>query len=144
MEYTISKATAKDLDILDLIHTENMKGYVEKVYSWKPTLFRDRFIPHHYQVIKINNQIIGFIKVVSSETEIYLGEIQIARDYQKQGIGSSLIKSIIRETQANKQKLWLKVLKGNPAKKLYQRLGFTELEESFTHEIMIATQPDNG
>ena len=81
--------------------------------------------------------IIGCTKIVSSKAEIYLGEIQITKDFQKQGIGTILIQSVIKEARANNKKLWLKVLKGNPAKKLYQRLGFTKLEESSTHEIMV-------
>ncbi len=137
MQYTIRKAIATDLNILDRIHTENMKGYVEKVYPWNPTLFRDSFMPQDYRVIEIDNQIIGFIKVVVLETEIYLGEIQIVRDYQKQGIGSSLIRSLIQEARESNRKLWLKVLKGNPAQKLYTRLGFTIFEESSTHQKMV-------
>ena len=137
MQYTIRKATSLDLDLLDLIHTENMKGYVEKIYPWNPQLFRNQFIPDQYQVIEIDNVIVGFMKIVSSETEIYLGEIQISKDFQNQGIGTFLIELIIQEVRANNKKLWLKVLKGNPAKKLYQRLGFTKLKESSTHEIMV-------
>ena len=66
-----------------------------------------------------------------------MAEIQIAKNYQKQGIGTSLIQLIIEKARENNRKLWLKVLKGNPAKQLYQRLGFTKLEESLTHEIMV-------
>ena len=43
MKYTIRKATPTDIDILDLIHTENMKDYVEKNYPWNPQLFRDLY-----------------------------------------------------------------------------------------------------
>ena len=55
MQYTIRKATLTDIDLLDLIHTENMKGYVEKNYPWNPQLFHDQFIPDEYQVIEIDN-----------------------------------------------------------------------------------------
>lgn len=137
MQYTIRKATLIDIDILDLIHTENMKGYVEKNYLWNPQLFRDRFISDEYQVIEIDNIIIGFMKIVSSEAEIYLGEIQISKDFQNQGIGTSLIQSVIQEAKTNNKKLSLKVLKGNPAKNLYQRLGFIKLKESSTHSTML-------
>ena len=136
MEYTICQATKKDLNTLDRIHTENMKGYVEKVYPWNTTLFRDRFLAQKYQIIEIQNKMIGFIKVIRSDSEIHLGEIQIESNYQKQGIGTSLIKSLIQEAQINNQKLWLKVIKGNPAEKLYKRLGFTVFEKSHTHNKM--------
>lgn len=134
--YNIRQGTAEDLNILDRIHTENMKGYIEKVYSWNPTLFRDRFIPQDYQVIEFKNKIIGFLKIVVSETDIYLGEIQIDSQYQNQGIGTSIIKVTIKEAKLNNKKLWLKVINGNPAEKLYRRLGFTAFEESLTHKKM--------
>lgn len=137
MEYTLRKAKVEDIAILDAIHTNNMKSYVEQLYPWNPRLFRNNFIPDHYDVIEINNLIIGLIKVVSSETEIYLAEIQIIQDYQKQGIGTNLIQSLIQEAQISNKKLWLKVLKNNPAKKLYQRLGFIQQEELAYHFIMV-------
>ncbi len=45
-----------------------MKSYVEKIYSWNPTLFRDRFIPQDNQIIEIEKQIIGSIEVAVSLT----------------------------------------------------------------------------
>ena len=90
MQYTLDYATAKDIDILDRIHTENMKDYVETVYSWNPTLFRNNFVAKDYRVIKHQNEIIGFIKVVASKTSIDLGEIQITRNYQNRGIGTNI------------------------------------------------------
>lgn len=133
--YTLRQATVKDIEILDRIHAENMKGYVEQVYPWNPTLFRDSFSSQDYQIIELRNFPIGFIKVVVT-TEIYLAEIQIDRHYQNQGIGTSLIASIIKRSQLNNQKLWLKVLKVNPAERLYERLGFNVFEETSTHKMM--------
>ena len=130
------QAKLEDIDFLNRIHTENMKKYVEKVYPWNPTLFRDRFSPQDYQLIALKERIIGFVKVVRSDTEIYLGEIQIDRHYQKQGIGTNLIKSLIKEAKTDRKKLWLQVVKGNPAERLYKRLGFNVFEESYSHKKM--------
>ena len=58
MQYTLSPASVTDIDFLDFIHTENMKPYVEKLYPWKPQLFRSHFVADDYQVVYINNQII--------------------------------------------------------------------------------------
>ena len=136
MQYTIDRATAEDLDLLDRIHRENMQGYVAQVYLWNPTLFRDNFIPQDYRVIKDRHTIIGFIKVVESETDIYLGELQIVSDRQNRGIGTSIIKKSIAEAKLKRKRLWLRVIQGNPAERLYKRLGFTVFEESATHKKM--------
>ena len=143
VQYSIRQAAIADLEICDRIYTENMKEYVAQAYSWRPDLFRNNFIPEEYQVIEVNSQIIGCLKVVYLENEIYLAEIQIDKDYQRQGIGRSLIQSIIHQSQTQRKILWLKVIRGNPAKQLYKQLGFKKIEESPTHEIMsrnIATE----
>ena len=134
--YTVCKAKIEDLKILDRIHAENMKGYVERVYPWNDKLFRDCFAPEEYQIIAIEGKIVGFFKIVTSTTDIYLAEIQILSQYQNSGIGTSLLQSIIDRAKANNLRLWLKVIKGNPAEQLYKRLGFTIFEESLTHKKM--------
>ena len=136
MEYKLRQASDRDLKACNCIHRENMKGYVEKVYPWNDNLFCSNFNPQEYQVIEVQQQLAGFYKIVASTTEIYLAEIQIKKQYQKQGIGTSLIKSIINQARLQNKRLWLKVVKGNPAEKLYQKLGFVTLEISPTHKKM--------
>lgn len=133
MNYYLRLATEADLELLDRIHTENMKGYVEQIYPWNPTLFIDNFVAEQYQVIKVNNCIAGFVKIVISQSDLYLGELQIVSPYQNKGIGSSIIENLIRQAKEDNQRLWLRVIKNNPALKLYRRLGFTVFETSHTH-----------
>ena len=87
-----------------------------------------------YQVIELDSQIIGFVKVVASKADVYLGEIQITKKFQNLGIGTDILNSIIEEAKVNKQSLWLRVIKGNPAEKLYKRLGFTTFAVDSTHK----------
>lgn len=136
MRYILRQATDKDKDILNRIHAENMRGYVEKVYPWDSNLFSNSFIPEEYQIVATNQNLIGFIKVVVSETDIYLAEIQIAKPYQKKGVGTSLIQSVINQATLQNKRLWLKVIKNNPAQNLYRKLGFISVEELLHHKIM--------
>jgi len=133
MHYFLRQAAIEDIALLDRIYTENMKSYVEKVYTWESTLFTDNFIASEYQVVESNHEIIGFIKIVTTDTDVYIAEIQISCDYQNRGIGSKIIKDLIEQASASDQRLWLKTLKGNPAISLYQELGFTIFETTTTH-----------
>lgn len=128
------QATARDLVWMENLHTENMKGYVERIYSWNPVLFRNNFQAQEYKIIKFKTKFIGFIKILFGDSDIYLGEIQLKKEYQNRGIGTKLIESLIEESELSGKKLWLKVVKGNPAENLYQRLGFKVFEESETHK----------
>ena len=136
MQYKLRQAIEEDLEICNRIHTENMKGYVKKVYPWNDSLFRHNFNPQEYQIIEVEQQFAGFYKLIVSTAEIYIAEIQIESQYQNRGIGTSLIKSMINQAQLQNKRLWLKVVRGNPAEKLYQRLGFVTLEISSTHKKM--------
>ena len=133
MNYSWRSATEADLELLNQIHRSNMKGYVEQVYPWNPTLFIDNFVAEQYQVIETNNCIAGFIKVTINRDDVYLAEIQIAHCHQNQGIGSNILQNLIQQTKVKKQRLWLRVIKSNPVVKLYQRLGFTIFETNSTH-----------
>ena len=140
INYALRPATQADLELLDRIHTENMKGYVEQLYSWNSNLFIDNFIAAQYQVIEVDCVIAGFLKVVVSQSDIYLGEIQIAARDRSKGIGSSIISNLIRRARQDDRRLWLKVIKNNPAVELYRRLGFTVFATSRTH-LMLEIKP---
>ena len=65
-----------------------------------------------------------------------VGELQIVSDRQNQGIGTSIVKNLMVEAKLKRKKLWLRVIQGNPAERLYKKLGFTIFEESATHKKM--------
>jgi ribosomal protein S18 acetylase RimI-like enzyme len=59
---------------------------------------------------------------------IYLGNIQIDRAYRGKGIDTQLMKTAIESAILANKPIRLRVLKGNPAKDLYLRLGFREIQ----------------
>ena len=129
-------ATNNDLESLDLIYTQNMRKYVEKNYPWNATLFRDNFQSDRYTILYTKTEIIGFLSLQPYEDSLYLGEIQIANSYQNRGIGTKVLKTIIDLSENKYKEIYLKVLQGNPAITLYQKLGFTVFAESKTHYKM--------
>jgi GNAT superfamily N-acetyltransferase len=60
---------------------------------------------------------------------INLGQLYIDRRYQRQGIGQAIIALIAAEAARDKRAITLGVVKINPARRLYERLGF-----EITHE----------
>jgi GNAT superfamily N-acetyltransferase len=77
------------------------------------------------QIILLNNQPVGLLKVSRNRTDWDLRQIQITPSLQGQGFGTQLIQSIIAEARQAGASLQLKVLNANPARRLYERLGFT-------------------
>lgn len=136
MKINLRRAIINDLLILDSIHRQNMRGYVEQNYSWNDKLFKSKFIPDDYIVLQKQQEIIGFLKLVPQNNSLYLGEIQIKSTHQNRGIGTTILQFIIDRSLEKDRRIWLQVLKGNPAIKLYKRLGFKTFAETKTHYKM--------
>lgn len=88
------------------------------------------------QIIRHDECDAGFMIVEETEEEIRLNEINLLRRFQRKGIGSEIIRKIQRNADAQGKRVWLQVLKVNPAVRLYERLGFRVYSETDTHRQM--------
>ena len=82
------------------------------------------------QLIFLNGQRIGHLKVFEDSEKIELIQIQLEPSHQGKGIGREVINSIIEKSIREGKPLALSVLKGNRARKLYERLGFKKVKET--------------
>ena len=67
--------------------------------------------------------------------------IEILPEYQNRGVGSAVIRDVLAQAQAEGLPVGLQVLKVNPARRLYERLGFNVVGETATHYLMRAMIP---
>ena len=70
---------------------------------------------------------IGRMLVDRNAEEIHLVDISLLQDHRGLGIGTQLLQELINESVAANAPLTLFVEDGNPAKRLYARLGFAEV-----------------
>jgi ribosomal protein S18 acetylase RimI-like enzyme len=63
--------------------------------------------------------------------------IAVLPEFRNQGLGSKLLNVIINDARSIYGTISLSVTKGNPARQLYERLGFIELSENENDKIMI-------
>jgi len=117
-----------------------MRTYVEKTWGWDEAWqlqnFQERFDPAAREIIEFDGASIGYITVERREEGIFLSSIEIAPDYENRGIGTTLIQSLLDEGRSRGVAVELYVLKVNPARGLYERLGFAIIRETETHHIM--------
>lgn len=76
------------------------------------------------QIILLANQPIGLLKIVRDGKQWELVQIQIVPEKQGGGIGTQLVQKLLSDAVATKASVSLSVLKANPARRLYERLGF--------------------
>ena len=136
-------ALDNDIDFLYALHVATMKEYVDKTWSWneiyQETRFKKNYVPAEIQIITLDAQAVGMISLEERHEDIFLRVIEIHPMYQRRGLGTTIIQKIIDDASDQRKPVRLQVLKVNPAKRLYDRLGFAVTEETSTHYIMCTT-----
>lgn len=90
------------------------------------------------QVLLDGERPVGLLKVARDPGEWRVIQIQLLPELQGQGIGKRLLGEIVAEARAARVSLVLRVLKANPARRLYERLGFrTEREDEFEFHMRL-------
>ncbi len=144
MDIILRAATRNDTDFLYRLHRAAMQEYVARTWgqwdeAWQSHYFQQHFDPAACQIIVLHGKDIGVISVVRQVTDIFLSNIELLPTYQGQGIGTQLIKALVDEAYRKRVPITLQVLKVNPARRLYERLGFSISGETTTHYQMSAT-----
>jgi ribosomal protein S18 acetylase RimI-like enzyme len=88
------------------------------------------------QIIEREGRPAGLFKVARDGLDWLLIQIQLAPELQGQGVGERLIRELIGEARRAGASLSLHVLRANPARRLYERLGFRIVEEG-EHEYLM-------
>ena len=138
--YTLREANEGDYGFLYDLHRAAMKNYVDQTWGWdeafQQRMFRESFDPRPLRIVQVAGQDAGVIWVERRPAEIFLSLIEIHPIYQGRGIGTAVVGDIFSEARDAGLPVTLRVLKVNPARKLYERLGFVVVGEIPTHYLM--------
>ena len=88
------------------------------------------------EVLLGNGEPVGLFKVRRLPGEWEVIQIQLISRLQGQGVGRSLLEELLAEAAGHHADIKLSVLKANPARHLYERLGF-ELVGEDAHEYFM-------
>jgi len=134
------QAKDEDVEFLYALHVATMKDYVDQTWRWndafQESVFRKKYVPAQIQVISFDGKDIGMISLEERIEDVFLRAIEILPTYQSQGVGARIIRQVISDSSSKQKPVSLRVLKVNPAKGLYERLGFLVIEETNTHFVM--------
>ena len=122
-----------DLAFLLALRTATMEPHHRTAgITRTPEEQRARVLDHYEcaEVIEEHGAPIGLWKVTRSLTEWQLLQVQLLPSRQGVGIVSSLLRSLLAEAKMASVPVTLNVLKVNPARRLYERLGFRVVSES--------------
>lgn len=133
MDFELRNVKEKDFDWLYDLRSQTMTKYINESGDLFNLETQSNRVLKEYESIKIvrsDNQDIGMFKVKRGSDKWEIIQIQLLPDFQYKGIGTKLIQNLQAEASQQGVAIFLSVLKVNPAKRLYKRLGFKAVQEN--------------
>lgn len=97
------------------------------------------------EVLLMKDEPVGLLKVDHGDSEWKVIQIQLSPAVQGQGVGRQVLEGVIADARKAGVDVVLSVLKANPARSLYERLGFlVEGEDSHEYFMRLATGAPAG
>lgn len=141
MHVDLIPATESDIDFLLQLRWLTMGKYLTDIGAStdaESLMRRVRYGFEHAHIVEVDGQPAGLFKYcfMPQEQHWYLMQIQIHPDFQNRGLGKQLIEKLLAQASTQHQPVVLSVLKNNPARHLYHRLGFRVTDQNEREFIM--------
>ncbi|HUF17497.1 MAG TPA: GNAT family N-acetyltransferase [Thermoanaerobaculia bacterium] len=129
MRWKLRPASAGDRHFLFRLHETTMRDVIESTWGWNEEWqradFEKRFQESFYFMVEVDDISVGTLCVERRPDCFYILELQLLPAYQGLGIGSEVVRTIIRDAAAEHLAVELSVVPANTrARRLYERLGF--------------------
>jgi GNAT superfamily N-acetyltransferase len=130
---TLRPATSEDSPLFYKVIDLTMREFILATWGrWDEARVQSESQTHsqlpNAQVIQVDGVPAGVLVVSRYSTHIQVEQIYLLPQYQRSGIGSNLMNSIITKAAGLNIPIRLRVMAVNPAKKFYEYLGFVVIE----------------
>jgi GNAT superfamily N-acetyltransferase len=141
-DWKLRPASAQDRDFLFELNRAALGSYVTATWGWDEDVqvgyFAANFDPSTRDIIRVGDTDIGMLAVEETSEAIYLAGILLLPQWQRRGIGSSIVRALIERATAAQKPITLRVLDTNPrAVRFYESLGFAATHRTETHVLMV-------
>lgn len=130
MNVHLRPACDADREFLYSLHCQTMRPVIEVTWGWDEAWqrqdFERRLAAYEVSIIQVEEQACGGLLIEWLPDSVYIHELQVMPEYQRRGIGTSVLRVVIDLAARRGVPVALAVVSANPgARRLYERLGFT-------------------
>lgn len=122
----------KELQQVTYWTAEQKQSFIEQQFFAQHEYYQKNYVGAAFYVIKKNKETIGrlYIHQNFQEKGVRIIDIALLPKWQNQGIGKSILHDILRNAEKIGSPVSIHVESFNPAKGLYERLGFKKISET--------------
>jgi ribosomal protein S18 acetylase RimI-like enzyme len=105
------------------------QAFLRMQFAAQQASYANQFPLAQHQLILSHGEPVGRLYVAREKEMIRILDITLLPQYRSAGIGTPLIKDLINEAMETSRPLQIYVESFNPSLRLFERLGFTKIEE---------------
>jgi ribosomal protein S18 acetylase RimI-like enzyme len=113
-------------------------AFVQQQFEAQDTYYREHYHPATFDVIEVNGAPVGRLYVARWEDEIRIIDIAVLPEHRGVGIGTRLLEELLAEGAECGKRVSVHVELNNPARRLYEWLGFVPVAEHGLYVLMEA------
>jgi GNAT superfamily N-acetyltransferase len=140
-DWKFRPASAADVDMVAELRAVVMRADLERLGRYDERRVRQRlrdgFVPAHTRVIEVAGAFAGCVALRPAEDAHWLEHFYLAPHLQGSGIGSAVLRALLEPHDRDGIRVRLNVLQGSPARRLYERHGFTVETEDAVDVFMV-------
>jgi len=115
------------------------EGLMDMQFRAKTAHYKAAFPNADERVLTVGDQPIGRLTTIDEGDRFHIVDIAVLRKFQRQGFGTAALLRIQSEGAVMGKSVSLTVALGNPARQLYERIGFQEISRTATDATMLWT-----
>ncbi len=132
-QIALRPALAGDRAFVERVYFETQRWLIEALFGWRgddveSEQFAEQYDASNTSIVVVDGEDGGWLTVQRSD-DIYLHSIYLAPKHHRRGIGTHLLQQLLDEARELDLALRLDTARINPARRLYERLGFTVVRE---------------
>ncbi|SEO15203.1 GNAT family N-acetyltransferase [Actinacidiphila rubida] len=143
-DWSLRSAAQDDVEPIAELRAVVMRADLERLGRYDEVRvrqrFRDAFSPGETWVVEAEGAFAGCVTFRPAEYGRYLEHLYLAPHVQGRGLGSAVLASLLRRSDAEGAVVRLIVLQGSAARRLYERHGFT-VESEDAVDVWMVRQP---
>lgn len=137
-------AVAADVEAVAELRAVVLRADLERLgrydERWVRQRLRNAFAPAHTSVIEVGGRFAGCVSLRPAEDAHWLEHFYLAPHLQGSGIGAAVLRGLLERSDREGTTVRLNVLRGSPARRLYERHGFT-LEAEDPVDVFMVREP---
>jgi ribosomal protein S18 acetylase RimI-like enzyme len=115
---------------------DQKKTFLRMQFVAQDRAYRGQMPDASYDIVVVDGVRAGRFYVDRRAEEIRIVDIALLPDHRGSGIGTELLRAILDEGEASGKPVTIHVVEGNPARALYERLGFREIGGTGVHVLL--------